>query len=464
MDDTKPMNESVLSLLLSFSSSSLTSSHGSPDFSCEDLNESFLSHDSFTTVDTTNDDEIQRVHPSPETILFFEMLQEFPDLKTFVCHPDFMTFATLWLGYKHKTMLARIIDQRPSILSWFKSTTAQIHYQLITIAKSGNRTDPEALGMFSAFRRLKDRMEIVLQILAIIENGRVLFGQSALEAVAPLAQIALDIKRQVAMFAQDPHVVPFLNQGRVELRSIHQVTMRELSNRVLQTYQFPSETSALLHNTIRHRDIQPYLLHSWSLPTTPSCIEYHPIHQEQFFSLPTSPKGSSMSLSEEEESEISSIHSEDDDYVVSEDEEEANKAVTNKQRKVANNRRKKKTATNKFRTEKHHATTRRTATSYDAQTTHYLKTIFFDIYSHREKLTKDQRRQIQKKTGLKPRNITYWFSNHKRRFQNSLAVFKQVVKESQGKVKTYDDFLAWRKEKGLPEEILEEELANLKLI
>ncbi|KAG2223190.1 hypothetical protein INT45_011536 [Circinella minor] len=102
--------------------------------------------------------------------------------------------------------------------------------------------------------------------------------------------------------------------------------------------------------------------------------------------------------------------------------------------------------------------TRRTATSYDADTTHYLKSVFFNIYSKRDKLTKEQRKQVQIHTGLKPRNITYWFSNHKRRFQNSLQVFKQAVNESKGKIKSYDDFLEWRRKRGLPEDILESEI------
>ncbi|KAI8986436.1 hypothetical protein BDB01DRAFT_699615, partial [Pilobolus umbonatus] len=96
---------------------------------------------------------------------------------------------------------------------------------------------------------------------------------------------------------------------------------------------------------------------------------------------------------------------------------------------------------------------RRTATSYDPKTTHYLKSVFFDIYSHQDKLTKEQRKTVQQKTGLKPRNITYWFSNHKRRFQHSLKVFKKTVKESKGTILTYEDFLNWRRAQGLPEDV-----------
>ncbi|KAI9254265.1 hypothetical protein BY458DRAFT_425022, partial [Sporodiniella umbellata] len=88
---------------------------------------------------------------------------------------------------------------------------------------------------------------------------------------------------------------------------------------------------------------------------------------------------------------------------------------------------------------------RRTATSYDGKTTHLLKSIFYEIYSAQSRLTKEQRKYIENQTGLKPRNITYWFSNHKRRFQHALEEFKKTVQESQGQVKNYGDFLNWQK-------------------
>ncbi|ORY99419.1 hypothetical protein BCR43DRAFT_489249 [Syncephalastrum racemosum] len=98
---------------------------------------------------------------------------------------------------------------------------------------------------------------------------------------------------------------------------------------------------------------------------------------------------------------------------------------------------------------------RRTATSYDAETTHYLKSIFYKSYSVRDKLTKEERQEIQDKTGLKPRNITYWFSNHKRRFQPSLNEFKRLHRETQGRVATFDDFVRWRRLRGLTDEVME---------
>ena len=89
---------------------------------------------------------------------------------------------------------------------------------------------------------------------------------------------------------------------------------------------------------------------------------------------------------------------------------------------------------------------KRTVTSYDAQTSQYLKSVFFEVYSKQSKLTKDQRAEVKRITGLPSRNITYWFSNHKRRFQNTLKIYKQAVTESKGAVKTYDDFVQWGKD------------------
>ncbi|OBZ85085.1 hypothetical protein A0J61_06865 [Choanephora cucurbitarum] len=101
---------------------------------------------------------------------------------------------------------------------------------------------------------------------------------------------------------------------------------------------------------------------------------------------------------------------------------------------------------------------KRTVTSYDTQTSDYLKSVFFEIYSCQNKLTKQQRFEVQRRTGLPSRNITYWFSNHKRRFKDTLKIYRNTVKASNGAIKSYRDFVEYRIRQGLPEHITQEEL------
>ncbi|KAG1052862.1 hypothetical protein G6F43_005028 [Rhizopus delemar] len=109
----------------------------------------------------------------------------------------------------------------------------------------------------------------------------------------------------------------------------------------------------------------------------------------------------------------------------------------------------KKTIYKDIRTEKY----KKRNTSYDYKTTAYLQSVFFDVYSKQPKLTKQQRMVVQKRTGLPSRNITYWFSNHKRRFQKSLHSFQKVTKSSNRSVLTYNDFIKWHKMYGSPNNI-----------
>ncbi|KAI8050118.1 hypothetical protein BDF21DRAFT_433060, partial [Thamnidium elegans] len=102
---------------------------------------------------------------------------------------------------------------------------------------------------------------------------------------------------------------------------------------------------------------------------------------------------------------------------------------------------------------------KRTTTSYDMQTSLYLKSVFFEVYSKQKKLTKEQRMQVQQRTGLPSRNITYWFSNHKRRFKDTLQVYRQAVEESHGAIENYKDFIRWRRSHALPDQVTQAELA-----
>jgi hypothetical protein len=104
---------------------------------------------------------------------------------------------------------------------------------------------------------------------------------------------------------------------------------------------------------------------------------------------------------------------------------------------------------------------KRTPTSYDKETSRYLKSVFFDVYSKQNKLTKNQRQQVREKTDLPPRKITYWFSNHKRRFKKALEIYKDAVKDSHGKITCYEDFVLWRRSQDLPDDVTRSEMERL---
>lgn len=591
-------------------------------------------------------------HPSPTTVLFFEMMQDFPDLSSFVCHPDFNGFARIWLEYQRHIHMAQHPEQRSAVSAWLKMAALQLHFCLVTLVRSSPDRNEEAASMFSAFRRLKDRVEIMHSVITIVENGRLL-GQSPLEAIAPLMAQADEIKRNVDYFVQEQNVIPVLNEqtNLVELRDPNQVSMAHLSKDLVSTYNmmpYNADTSALATGTNTPIDptavlyeanqndqtdlvlmstaapeltglqpdaatdlsasatpasfyvpsqqstalaaaaaatgtnnsanqfgfetpltqdstestplvqpllfshIEPAWIHSpqgnWhSLPVTPS-VEHT---LQNFFSYPGSPtcahqdvvvaqdKAKQEKVKQEKAQTICTIQapyntdeelssfsptcgslttvspintlSDDDDADLGQEEEEdcptpdtdddddysqlsemeddddewieprpskrqqqpttSTAPITAAPSTPVTGRRNRRSGPNSkdlrstsSRTAASQTTgsqkTRRTATSYDAKTTHYLKSIFFDIYSTRDKLTKDQRRRVQQETGLKPRNITYWFSNHKRRFPHSLNVFKKTVQETQGQVKTYDDFLVYRRLHGLPEEVQDTEFVD----
>ncbi|CEP08359.1 hypothetical protein [Parasitella parasitica] len=105
---------------------------------------------------------------------------------------------------------------------------------------------------------------------------------------------------------------------------------------------------------------------------------------------------------------------------------------------------------------KSNAKNKRTSTSYDAQTTAYLKRAFFNFYSKQCKLTKEQRDLVIDETGLNSRNVTYWFSNHKRRLGTELEIYREAVTEHG--ISNYDEFVQWRRGRGLPEHITRDEI------
>lgn len=471
-------------------------------------------------VDIVDQIETEGYDESPFSLV--EMLRHFPDLPLFISHPSFSQFSRLWLDFQKHIMMAKEPQYRTAVQAWLQSSILQAHYLMCSIVRSHSQADcdPEALprSMFSAVRRLKDQMEIMHQALQIIENGRVWFDQSPLEAIAPLVETVVKIKQEINQFKLNPYALPVFQNNLIVRVPINEVSDQDLTQQAMDTFSLLSLESTCLDpvkqenrmvggsspafyiphhvNDAQFSHIEPSWIHFWSsAPVTPS-VEQQSQHQP-FISLPATPTWSEdqslfihpgltgdssndLSLTsnvseedshkqdikketsdeeyeleeEEEEDDDYDYNDDDEDYVAPEDDDDYGyrkraKKVSNKGKSSSSSRSRRQSSGSKH--------TRRTATSYDAQTTHYLKSIFFDIYSIRDKLTKEQRKQVQKETGLKPRNITYWFSNHKRRFQNTLHVFKKTVQESNGKVKTYDDFLKWRRDRGLSEDILETE-------
>ncbi|KAI9245824.1 hypothetical protein BDA99DRAFT_565711 [Phascolomyces articulosus] len=92
---------------------------------------------------------------------------------------------------------------------------------------------------------------------------------------------------------------------------------------------------------------------------------------------------------------------------------------------------------------------RRTKTSYDPKTSYHLNTLFFETFGNGRKPTKPERRRIQKKTGISSRRLTYWLSNHKRRFNAELRAFARLTRE--GEVNGYDSFVEYCRSHIVPE-------------
>ncbi|KAG1472414.1 hypothetical protein G6F56_001554 [Rhizopus delemar] len=336
-----------------------------------------------------------------------DMLNHFPDLPLFISHQQFPTFLRLWHNFQKQIELVKEPRQRILVSTWLKLSISEIEQTMVLIHKM----DSDAI--FLAFQQLKERMEIMCQMIemgwfnpsqamGIIKPDMLSENFLFEDCLQPALYIPTDLEPQNTCFWSLPNT-PSIEQPLVPLVENYQ--------------QFIS-----LPPTIISEQNPPLI----SLPTTPAWTE------DSFMSTEIKPES-------EEESEVEEDLN-DEDYVASLAEEELEEESYRPKRKRRMTQRSSSSQA------------RRTATSYDAKTTHYLKSVFFDIYSVRDKLTKEQRRKVQKDTGLKPRNITYWFSNHKRRFQSSLVLFRKTVHESKGKIKTYHEFLKYRKDRGLSSE------------
>ncbi|KAI8141899.1 hypothetical protein BJV82DRAFT_714723 [Fennellomyces sp. T-0311] len=91
----------------------------------------------------------------------------------------------------------------------------------------------------------------------------------------------------------------------------------------------------------------------------------------------------------------------------------------------------------------------RTKTSYDQATTYLLNTLFFETFGHGTKPSKRERSRIQRKTGISSRHLTYWLSNHKRRYKGELDAYRRLLAD--GKVHDYDSYNKYRNNHCVPE-------------
>lgn len=488
------------------------------DFSFDDLSTGFRK--THLNPETPMDEEKDVNNESPISLV--KMLRHFPDLPSFISHSEFHTFSRLWFDFQKHIMLAKEPEHRPNVQTWLQSSITQINYTMMSIAKSHSRAGDDSenvsRNMFSAFRQLKDHMDVVYQVFQIIENGRIWFNQSPLQAIAPLVDSVMKSKQEsrevksnlnsfvpiqdnLAVLASPDKVLfgdltdhdlssySLLSSSQVDASQVDSVICMKLDQEGDTSFVQCASPTAHIHKIDEPLNqfsfTAPSLTLSQNTPAGSSTIllplseqnEYHqsasfldttlwaegcpltstfsttqcvPVSSiSQFLSCdPNNVKTFTDSKPQDEEhtSDMEELDKDDECISPVEDEDEIVYGEMSQSDSHLNISKDKESTTNSksdVRIKGQRSSSRRTATSYDERTTHYLKSIFYDIYSVRDRLTKEQRKQIQKETGLKPRNITYWFSNHKRRFQHTLSAFKQTVKESNGKVKTYEDFLKW---------------------
>ncbi|CAO3701304.1 unnamed protein product [Rhizopus stolonifer] len=426
-------------------------------------------------ADFIMDDEEDLNNESP--VFLVEILRRFPDLPSFIVHSEFPTFSRLWLNFQKHIVLAKEPECRYDIQAWLKLSVVQIGSIMVSIAKSHLHSDNDleivSRSMFSAFRQLKNHMELVYEVFQIIENGRVWFNQNPLQAIAPLIENLVKLKQGVEQPNFQANTFGTPSSDGVSQDILHDQTQMDAfiydtdyiktDNSLLGTSVNEQQVNGIndpnfpFKNTLPHSEDLLLFSSALGLPSmdqgvyqessltqnTNSLTEDCPSFTEAKDNvLCTSPDDNDIEPffdgDLEFEDYIEEMEEDDDDEYVNSDKDNTENISKEEPKSRVRRTCKRKKFNNRY-------SSRRTATSYDEETTHYLKSIFYDIYSVRSRLTKEQRKRIEKETGLKPRNITYWFSNHKRRFQHALEEFKQIVKESNGQVKTYGDFLDWQK-------------------
>ncbi|CDH61571.1 hypothetical protein RO3G_06258 [Lichtheimia corymbifera JMRC:FSU:9682] len=444
------------------------------------------------------------------------LLEHFPDLPRFLSHPQLPCFVRLWYQFQQDIALAKEPAFRPAVQENLQHLAVQaegilqqiFYWQHHHQGDHPSYSDPESdtTLLLTALCRLKERVEVMQQVLQIIENGRVWFNQDPKQAVMPILQAVIKERQE----QQQVHAMSVVGgsscsgdgDGSPSPGSCCDAAAAAAVTTMPEniSYIHPAALSASSDQGSTSSSpgaVEPYstftdMAAKEEEDTAAAAVAKKPESVDHQADQATTNDGIEDTIStlsamdidddgDDTEYEQPEESDDDDEYIEpmprrrstrrrsgrnhddqemgelgqDEDNQDDNEIIQEQGTALANRRRsttKSSSATRSY--------PRRTATSYDAETTHYLKSVFFSIYSKRDKLTKDQRRQVQLHTGLKPRNITYWFSNHKRRFQTSLKVFKRTVRESNGKVKTYDDFLEWRREHKLPEEVMDHELED----
>ncbi|KAI9492686.1 hypothetical protein BDB00DRAFT_826762 [Zychaea mexicana] len=89
-----------------------------------------------------------------------------------------------------------------------------------------------------------------------------------------------------------------------------------------------------------------------------------------------------------------------------------------------------------------HTPRRRGRQPYADNVSYQLTVLFFESYGSRDrKPTKEERRAIINKTGISSRQLTYWLSNHKRRYETQLEEYKRLTQA--GLIDSYDAFVEY---------------------
>ncbi|RUP45259.1 hypothetical protein BC936DRAFT_148403 [Jimgerdemannia flammicorona] len=85
-------------------------------------------------------------------------------------------------------------------------------------------------------------------------------------------------------------------------------------------------------------------------------------------------------------------------------------------------------------------------TSYEPWLENYLTQIFFDLEGGQ--LSGELRARVVQVTGLTSRRLTYWFSNHRIRFEPIIALFKEAKRQNPDEVRDWISYMLWSQRQG----------------